>query len=74
MEEIGITQQSIRAFREFLLENEKAPATVQKYVGEAEHLREFLAGEPLTKRSSWPIGSTCSSSAAHGPSTTSSLP
>lgn len=50
MEEIGITQQSIRAFREFLLENEKAPATVQKYVGEAEHLREFLAGEPLTKK------------------------
>lgn len=50
MEEIGITQQSIRAFREFLLENEKASATVQKYVGEAEHLREFLAGEPLTKK------------------------
>ena len=50
MEEIGITQQSIRAFREFLLENEKAPATVQKYVGEAAHLRECLEGMPLSKK------------------------
>ena len=49
MEEITLTGQSISAFREFLVENEKARATVEKYVQEAEQLRLALCGAPVTK-------------------------
>lgn len=49
MEEIALTGQSIAAFREFLVENEKARATVEKYAREAERLRLFLDGAPVTK-------------------------
>ena len=49
MEEITLTGQSISAFREFLVENEKARATVEKYVQEAEQLRLALFGAPVTK-------------------------
>ena len=49
MEEFPLTGQSISAFREFLVENEKARATVEKYVQEAEQLRLALCGAPVTK-------------------------
>ena len=49
MEEIALTGQSIAAFREFLVENEKARATVEKYAREAERLRLSLDGAPVTK-------------------------
>ena len=49
MEEITLTGQTISAFREFLVENEKARATVEKYVQEAEQLRLALCGAPVTK-------------------------
>lgn len=63
MEEITLTGQSISAFREFLVENEKARATVEKYVQEAEQLRLALCGAPVTKRRVfWHTGSACSSS------------
>ena len=62
MEEITLTGQSISAFREFLVENEKARATVEKYVQEAEQLRLALCGAPVTKAVFWHTGSACSSS------------
>ena len=46
MEEITLTGQSISAFREFLVENEKARATVEKYVQEAEQLRLVSVRRP----------------------------
>lgn len=46
MEEITLTGQSISAFREFLVENEKARATVEKYVQEAEHAADWLCAAP----------------------------
>ena len=49
MEEITLTGQSISAFREFLVENEKARARVERYVQEAEQLRLALCGAPVTK-------------------------
>lgn len=49
MEETVITARLIEQFQRELEENEKAEATISKYLREAEHLQSFLDGRCLTK-------------------------
>ncbi len=44
-----VSEKSVNEFQWFLAENEKSDATIQKYVREIEKLKEYLAGEPVTK-------------------------
>lgn len=46
-----ITEKSIRKFEIHLFENEKSPATIQKYVSEVRCLEKALNGEEITKES-----------------------
>lgn len=45
-----ITEETIEQFRDYLIENEKAEATIYKYIHEIECLMEYFAGEPVTKK------------------------
>lgn len=49
MEERRITEADMEKFQKGMLENEKAEATIKKYVREAECLKNFLDGRCLTK-------------------------
>lgn len=49
MKEIRITADNVEKFQKEMLENEKAAATINKYVREAEGLKNFLNGRGLTK-------------------------
>ena len=44
-----ITERTLSMFRNFLVENEKAPATIKKYVRELERLQSFLHGRGLCR-------------------------
>lgn len=44
-----ITEETLKDFHHYLLESEKAEATIQKYLHEVRCLKEYLAGEPVTK-------------------------
>ena len=45
-----ITERTLSMFRNFLVENEKAPATIKKYVRELERLQSFLHGRGLCRK------------------------
>lgn len=45
-----ITDETIEQFHDYMIENEKAEATISKYLHEIECLRNYFAGEPLSKR------------------------
>ena len=47
MKEIRITADDVEKFQKEMLENEKAAATINKYVREAEGLKNFLNGREL---------------------------
>ena len=49
MKERRITEADVERFRKEMMENEKAEATIKKYVREAECLKNFLNGSCLTK-------------------------
>ncbi len=49
MEQTSITKQMIQAFEIFLVENEKARATIQKYMHDLRHFVSYLADRPLDK-------------------------
>ena len=44
-----VSERTIQQFQEYLIEQEKAAATVKKYVCELISLQEYLAGRPLSK-------------------------
>ncbi len=44
-----ISEKTIWEFREYLIENEKSKATIDKYMHEVRALQEYLAGEAVTK-------------------------
>lgn len=44
-----ITEEAIKDFKKYLQKDEKATATIQKYIREVEYLAEFLQGEELRK-------------------------
>lgn len=45
-----ITEQSIKNYQEYLYEEEKSSATIQKYVRDVKKLMAFAGGEELTKK------------------------
>ena len=49
MKERRITEADVERFQKEMMENEKAEATIKKYVREAECLKNFLNGSGLTK-------------------------
>lgn len=49
MKQVIITSCQIKHFQSYMQEEEKANATIQKYVREIERLQEFLDGESITK-------------------------
>lgn len=44
-----VSEKTIEQFQTYLIENEKSDATVQKYIREMKALKNYLAGEPVTK-------------------------
>lgn len=44
-----VSEKTIEQFQTYLIENEKSDATVQKYIREMMALKNYLAGEPVTK-------------------------
>lgn len=44
-----IADETIQQFRDYLIENERSTATVQKYTHEMQCLKAWLGGEPVTK-------------------------
>lgn len=44
-----VSENMIRQFREYLMEQEKAEATVKKYIRDLEQIKDFLGGSPVTK-------------------------
>lgn len=49
MENTAITAIKISAFRCFLTEQDKSPATIKKYIREVERFADFLQGNPVEK-------------------------
>ena len=48
-QELTITPALIQKYAAFLREQERSPATIQKYVHDLTALGDFLAGQPITK-------------------------
>ncbi len=49
MEQRIITAEQLRAFAHHLLEEEKSPATIEKYLRDLRRFRAFAAGKPVSK-------------------------
>jgi len=49
MEDKMLSQEDLKAFRAHLLREEKSPATVEKYLRDAERFCVFARGKPVTK-------------------------
>ncbi len=49
MKNHSISEKTILGFRDYLIENEKSEATIQKYLHEVRALKDYLAGEAVTK-------------------------
>ena len=48
--EKSVTGRSLRQFQTFLIQEEKSPATVQKYMRELQRLTVFLDGMKISKQ------------------------